>query len=177
MNAVVILFADRKSRTEKEIIDILTLFGANHISDKTVCSQEGVFTVVSEYKNIDIKLKSGIAVLCDTTQRFNKQSLPLGIIGICEDTNINALNLFYKNHIPVISCGMGNKNTITLSSLENNIMFVTLQRKITDIKGRIIEPAEFKITLKKNYSPFSVMASVAIILLEGLAPKKFEDIV
>ncbi len=173
MKALVILFADRKSRTEKEIIDILTLFGANYISDKTVCSLEGVFTVVSEYKNIDLKLDSGVAVICDSTDRFNKQSFPKGIIGICEDTNTNALNLFFKNRTPVISCGMNGKNTITLSSLDDNTLFATLQRSVTDLKGRVIEPAEFKIKLNKCFSPFAVMASVAILLLNGLTPKEF----
>ncbi len=167
---MVILFAERKSKIEKEIIEILTLFGASYISDKTVCSLEGAFTVVSEYKSIDLKLNDGIAVFCDITDRFKNQSFPSGTIGICEDTNIKALNLFLENHTPVISCGMNGKNTVTLSSLENNIPLITLQRKITDLKGRIIEPAEFKITLSKNYSPFSVMASVAILLLEGQLP-------
>lgn len=170
MKTVVILFADRKSKTEKEIIEILTLFGANYISDKTVCSLEGAFTVVSEYKSIDLKLSDGIAVICDITDRFKNQSFPKGIIGICEDTNIKALNLFLKNHTPVISCGMNGKNTISLSSLDNNIPFITLQRQITDLKGNIIEPAEFKIGLENRYSPFSVMASVTILLLEGQLP-------
>ena len=167
---MVILFADRKSKTEKEIIEILTLFGASYISDKTVCSIEGAFTVVSEYKSISLKLDNGIAVICDITDRFKNQHFPKGIIGICEDTNIKALNLFLKNHTPVISCGMSGKNTVTLSSIDNNIPLITLQRRITDLNGKIIEPAEFKITLNKTYSPFAVMASVAILLLEGQIP-------
>ncbi len=167
---MVILFADRKSKTEKEIIEILTLFGASYISDKTVCSTEGAFTVVSEYKCIDLILNDGIAVICDITDRFKSQRFPTGIIGVCEDTNIKALDLFHKNHIPVITCGMNAKNTVTLSSLDNNIPFITLQRRITNLKGKIIEPAEFNIKLSKNYSPFSVMASVAILLLEGQIP-------
>ena len=170
MKTVVILFAERKSKTEKEIIEILTLFGASYISDKTVCSTEGAFTVVSEYKRVDLKLNNGIAVICDITDRFKNQKLPLGTIGICEDTNINALNLFLENHTPVISCGMSGKNTITLSSLESNIPLITLQRRITDLKGKVIEPAEFKIALKDYYSPFSIMASVTILLLEGRIP-------
>lgn len=173
MKALVILFADRKSRTEKDIIEILTFAGAGYISDKTVCSGEGVFTVVSEYKNIDLKLNKGIAVICDRTDRFDRQALPSGIIGICEDTNQSALSLFFKNKIPVISCGMGGKNTITISSLEENTLFATLQRSITDMHGSIIEPAEFKIKLNKCYSPFAVMASVAILLLHGITPKEF----
>lgn len=167
---MVILFAERKSKTEKEIIEILTLFGASYISDKTICSLEGDFTVVSEYKNIDLKLNRGIVVICDTTDRFQNQILPSGIIGICEDINTKALALFFKNHTPVISCGMNGKNTVTLSSLDNNLPLVSLQRRICDLNGRIIDPAEFKIALKNSYSPFSITASLAILILEGRIP-------
>ncbi|MBR2021134.1 MAG: hypothetical protein IJ939_01740, partial [Clostridia bacterium] len=45
--------------------------------------------------------KENIAVMLDNTNKFAKQNLPYGIIGICEDTNINALEIFYKNNISV----------------------------------------------------------------------------
>ena len=109
---MVILFAERKSKTEKEIIEILTLFGASYISDKTVCSLEGAFTVVSQYKCIDLKLNNGIAVFCDINDKFKKQIFPLGTIGICENININALNLFLENQ------------TIPLCSLETSLEIV-----------------------------------------------------
>ena len=54
---MVLLFSNRKSKTEKEIIEILTSFGADYISDKKVSALNGPFTIVSEYKVTDLKLK------------------------------------------------------------------------------------------------------------------------
>ncbi len=173
VKTMVILFSDRKSKTEKEIIDILTFIGADYISDKTVCSFEGAFTIVSEYKKTELKLNHAIAIFCENTDRFDFQLFPKGVIGICEETNIKALEVFHKNKIPVISCGMGNKNTVTFSSFSGDTLLMGLQRSITSIKGLQITPGEYKITLKKQYSPFAIMASATVLLLNGIIPKEF----
>lgn len=169
---MVIIFSERKSNVADEITEILTLAGADFISDNTVCASKGLFTVVREYKKTEITINKGVAVFCDDTERFKEQVLPSGIIGICEDTNKNALKLFFKNRTPVISCGLGNKNTVTLSSLTDNSLLVTLQRNIKSMYGLSIEPADFKITLWKKYSPFSVMAGATILLINGIIPKE-----
>ncbi|MEE1160609.1 MAG: hypothetical protein U0K70_00955 [Acutalibacteraceae bacterium] len=170
---MVILFSGRKSAVEKEIIEILCSFGANYISDKAVSSVGGQFTVISEYKKTDIKSKSGIAVFIDDTDRFKNQFFPKGIIGICEDGNLAALKAFKDSETPVITCGMGAKNTVTLSSFGDASLLASLQRTVTDFKGQDIDPAEFKIKLTKRYSPFAVMASAAVLLLIGIKPDTF----
>ena len=170
---MVILFSGRKSAVEKEIIEILSGFGANYISDRAVSSGGGGFTVISEYKKTDIKLKSGIAVFIDDTDRFKNQVFPDGIIGICEEGNKAALTAFKASKTPVISCGMGAKNSITLSSLGGAALLASLQRTVTDFKGNEIDPAEFKIKLTKSYSHFAVMSSAAVLLIMGIKPDIF----
>lgn len=170
---MVILFSGRKNKLEKEIIEILTKHGGSYISDKFVSENQGVFTFLSVYKKSEIKLKKGVAVFIDNTDRFENQVLPIGIIGICEDTNQKALKIFKENNIAVISCGINNKNTITLSSYNSKNLLATLQRTLTDSLGNEIDPSEYKISLTKEYQPFSIMASIAILLLSGIAPKEF----
>lgn len=170
---MVIIFSGRKSAVEKEIISILTKYGANYISDKMISADAGKFTIISEYKKTDIKLKKGIAVFIDDTDRFNDQIFPEGIIGICGDSNTKALELFKKSNIPVISCGMNCKNTVTLSSLNSSTLLATLQRTVIDNYGNEVDPGEFKIKLTKNYEPFSVMASAAVLLVNGIIPDEF----
>ena len=167
---MVILFSDRKNKTEKEIIEILKNYGADYISDKKIHKGNGKITIISEYKITDLNIEKGIAVYIDETQRFIGQKFPMGIIGICEDCNKEALKNFSYNKIPVITCGMSAKNTITLSSINSDTLLATLQRNITVINGNEIYPEEFKIKTKKNYLPFSVMASIAILLLNDITP-------
>ena len=88
---MVILFSPRKSEHEKEIIEILTDFGGNYISEREVNCQNGKFTVISEYKNTELKINKGIAVIADDTDRFENQIFPKGIIGICESENKNEI--------------------------------------------------------------------------------------
>lgn len=170
---MVILFSGRKSSTEKEIIDILTSYGANYISDKKINLSGKNFTIISEYKKTDMSLKNGIAVFIDDTERFNGQTFPKGIIGICENHNQKALNIFKDNLVPVISCGMSPKSTITISSINDDSLLAALQRTIVDFNGFEIEPLEIKINLTKAYNPFSVMASAAVLLLMGITPDSF----
>lgn len=170
---MVLLFSGRKSKIEKEIIEILSSYGGCLISDKRVSGKEGSFTIVSCYRVAELNIEKGIAVFCDDTERFESQVFPKGIIGICEDSNSPALTVFKHNGIPVISCGMNSKNTITLSSLESDTLFAALQRTVRDSTGTAIEPEEFKIKLTKQYQPFSVMASVAILLLNSIKPQEF----
>ncbi len=170
---MVILFSRRKCEEEKQIIEILSKYGANYISDKTVTAGDGSFTIISEYKKTEINIKNGIALILDDTDRFYNQTFKDGIIGICEDKNQKALEIFKRSNIPVVSCGMNSKNTITLSSLNSNSLLATLQRSLTDQSGKTVEPAEFKIKLTKEYLPFAVMASAAVLLLMGITPEAF----
>ena len=144
---MVILFADKKTNAEKEISDILHRCGAG--------AADGI-TFITDYG----KAESGI-------------KLPSGTVGICEDSDRAALKILMESGIPVITCGMNPKNTVTLSSLAAASALVSLQRTVTDIFGSEAEPGEFRIKLNRGYSPFAVTASAAVLLLSGILPDEF----
>ncbi len=170
---MVLLLSDRKNKCENEIIEILSKYGGQHISDKFIGTDSGKFTILSLYKKSTVNLSKGIAVFLDEGKRFINQELPLGIIGICEETNKTALEIFKNNGIAVICCGLSSKNSITLSSMGDQQLFATLQRSIQNYDGKIIDPCEIKIKFSKNYQPFSIMASAAILLLSNITPQEF----
>ncbi len=170
---VVILLSNRKSNREKELVKILEKYGGNFISDKVLSENGGKFTIISIYKKTEISLNKGIAVFVEKSIRFKDQKFPIGIIGVCEENNKTALETFKKNRNAVITCGINNKNTITLSSISEDTLFATLQRSVYDINGNLIEPCELKIKLTENFSPFSVICSVIILLYHGIIPKEF----
>lgn len=170
---MVILLSDRKSKCEKEIIEILTKYGAKHISDKHIGDGNSDFTILSIYKRSELNLKKGIIVFIDNGARFKDQIIPLGLIGICEENNLAGLNVLKDNKLETVCCGIGNKNSITLSSIGSVNLFACLQRSLHNFDGKTIEQGEFKIKLSKQYQPFSVMASTAILLLKGITPDEF----
>lgn len=170
---VVILLSERKSKIEKEIIEILKKYGANYISDKNITEVAGSFTVVTAYKKTEITVNKGTVIFTERTHRFREQKFPIGIIGICEEKNKTAFETFKKSNNAVITCGINNKNTVTLSSINGDNLLITLQRTLIDINGNHIYPCEFKISLTKPYSPFSIMSAFAVLLLNGITPQEF----
>lgn len=170
---MVILLSSRNSKCEKEIVEILKNNGANHISDRNIDTNHGNLTAISIYKKTDLNLKNAVAIFVEKSQRFTLQKFPIGIIGIAEDNNKAALSNFKKSGNAVITCGINNKNTITISSLNHENALVTLQRSIIDLNGNIVDPAEYKITLSKQYTPFSIMACAITLILKGIEPTLF----
>ena len=170
---MVILLSSRKSKREKEIVKILKKYSGSYISDKILSENGGKFTVISIYKKTEISLNKGITVFLEKNLRFKDQRLPIGIIGICEENDKTALEIFKKNHNAVITCGINSKNTITFSSISQNTLFATLQRSIYDINGNLLEPCELKIKLTENFSAFSVICAVIILLYHGIIPEEF----
>ncbi len=170
---MVILFAERKSKNEKEIIEILKKYGADHISDGVIDRTKSRFTVVTVYKKTNLEIERGIAVYTDNTSRFKEQQHPIGLIGICEENNTSAFKIFKNSNNAVITCGSNRKNTVTFSSANDNVLLASLQRSIIDQRGNTIDPCELKIELTKKYSSFAVMVCACILLLHGIKPQKF----
>ncbi len=165
---MVLLFSNRKSKLEKEIIEILTARGADLITDKSVAATGGYFTVIVSYKNFEINVNKGIVVILDDTLKFDNLVLPTGIIGICEENNFGALKIFEGNTTTVLTCGYNVKNTLTISSVRDNGYTVSLQREINDIKGNRVLPQDFTLEFAKKYSTQAVLISAAVLCLVGV---------
>ena len=66
--------------------------------------------------------------------------------------------------LPVISCGAGVKNTVTLSSIRPDGGMICLQRRLTTFSGRIAEPQEYPFRRFKG-DAFPALAAFAALLL------------
>ena len=158
---MIILVSESKNKIEEEIREILI----------NSLKQPNIITL-NKNSDLNSNIKNGIIIILDNAKDFADKSIN-GMVGICEDCNKNAIDIFSKNNMPVITCGMNVKNTVTFSSINDNSLIVSLQRVITDSKGKEIEPTEFKLILTKDYNIFSVMASVSVLLLNGIFPSAF----
>lgn len=165
-----IIFSSKECAAERQIADILISCGAALISESRIVSGTA-FTAAVTRQITDIKADKGAVLFLDA-DNFRNQRLPEGFIGICEDCNTPALRLLAQNRLPVISCGMNSRNTVTLSSLAGTVL-ATVQRSLTDINGNTVTPGEYKIRLKKSYSPFAVTAAASVLLFHGIIPEEF----
>lgn len=168
---MIILFAERNSKTEKEIIEILTSFGVHFISAKQVLQGEKPLTLISLHKPTQLDIKKGVVIFCDDTGRFSSQRLPKTVLGICEEDCNAALNVFKNSGVAVISCGLCSKNTVTVSSISKNQLLIAFQRSFINLKGEVIEPREFQINLRKTYNTYSVLAAATALILNSIIPE------
>jgi len=146
---MVVLLSGKENNVENELLKLLC--------DKQVIAIKG---------EADVSINNGIIIITDKSKCFNKLKLNNDIIGICSDENSEALSFFKKNGLPIITCGTGNKNTVTVSSIKEKSLMLSLQRSIRDLKGRIIEPLEIRVECNGE-DCFSVMAATAVSLICG----------
>lgn len=165
---MIILLGEKKDKSKNQICEILKSFGASIYSDCEIDTENNNFTVVSLNKISSIKIKKGMAIFCGDAAKFKNQHFPCGVIGVCEENNLSALECFKSNTLSVASCGINNKNTITFSSLKKNNIHLSLQRSFYNFYGETVGPQEIKISFKKDYLPYSIMASVLALLYEQI---------
>lgn len=71
-----------------------------------------------------------------------------------------------SSHCPLISCGLHLRDTVTLSSIENDRAVLSIQREFRAINGDIIEIGEHPLVYSGKYHR-ALIASAALMLLCG----------
>ena len=67
--------------------------------------------------------------------------------------------------IPVITCGLSSKDTITFSSKEEESAVISLMRSVKSIYGHTIEPMEIPISFPPKTDDFILLAFTASLIL------------
>lgn len=165
---MVVILSGKENSAEREITSLLGKLGFGVITENFIKESQKEITVISLKKPCDIVLTGGIVIMTDDTDTFKNQKLPQGMTGVCMDTNLAALKLFKENNVPIITCGTGNKNTLTVSSITEKGLMLSLQRSITDIKGNITEPKEIKTVAANIENYFPILAVTAVMIYYGL---------
>lgn len=76
----------------------------------------------------------------------------------------------------IISCGMHNKDTVTLSSLESGKPVLSLQRRLTAFSGNTIDVGDFPLIIDEHNRRALLAASVLLLLCgNSLSPDSFHD--
>ena len=89
------------------------------------------------------------------------------IVAIVDCGNERLVDFVSSTKLPAITCGLSPKDTITLSSIEEDSAVVTLQRAVTCFDGTVAEPQEIPVRLSGITDNFSLMAASAVFILTG----------
>lgn len=78
------------------------------------------------------------------------------------------LDLRRLNGIPVITCGLGSRNTISITSRTTEFVTISLNRSIHTLNG-LCEPLEIPLAVREGVEDHAYMAALAAALLLGKA--------
>lgn len=180
----IILYGSDKSQ---EIpIALLTAFhhlntGVLHLTNRTAALQPSTpssvpYLLIEDGTSYSIQMEHCILIFKDNITNFSQNTLPKACAAILEADNRTAAAILQAHHIPILTCGLSPKNTITFSSRTPEKAVVTLQREIRTASGKKIEPCELPVSLSKTRADYAILASIATLWLTdtNFSSKNFE---
>ena len=92
------------------------------------------------------------------------KKLPADITAIINSDNENQLRAIQKSGIRAVTCGFSATSTVSFSSETEDTLTVSLNRRITALSGKIIEPLEIPLK-KEKLGRYSLLSFAALRLL------------
>lgn len=81
--------------------------------------------------------------------------------------NREALEFAASCGIPAVTCGLGSKDTFTLSSFVEHEAVLSLQRSISAFDGGVLEPVEIPVRLSQPFDHYALLALGAVLAFTG----------
>ena len=103
---------------------------------------------IENMKNIKFEVVLLDANTLGNTPIVQRIILNAKLVVVNSDLEVN-LECVKNLKLRLISYGMNSKSTVTVSSIEEESILVSLQRSISTLKDNIIEPQEVKIIMEK----------------------------
>lgn len=125
-------------------------------------SGEGYNLIVLDSDNPVISVNNSILLMKENG--IVPQTLPKDITAIINTDNKSQLEAIQKHGIRVVTCGTSSTATISFSSETEDILTVSLNRGITALSGKNIEPLEIPVE-KEIYNRYPLMSFAALRLL------------
>lgn len=89
--------------------------------------------------------------------------LPRDSIAVINADSAMQLSAIEKSRINAVTCGLSPTATISFSSESDNMLVVSLNRSLTALSGRVIQPLE--IPIRKTADSYTLMSITALRLL------------
>lgn len=93
---------------------------------------------------------------------------------IASSQDKDALSLLMGSQVPVITCGLSSRDTITFTSNTDDGVVIALQRTLPDMDGNQVEPVEIPVSLSQekdgcpeSVSRYSLLAAAAALCVTG----------
>lgn len=177
MISVVIAANEQDKKFWNAILNILNRnFSAVHCLGRTMDARcENAQLVVSDTKSFDL-IYSDMAVIIykDAVKIPVLFEAPKQMVAVVDSCNKELPRLVSATNLPAVTCGLSPRDTITLSSINEDSAVIDVQRSITCFDGSVLEPQEIPVTLYSPIDSYTLMAAATIFILSGDTAKLFE---
>ena len=117
---------------------------------------------------ISSNIKRNILVLDNFIEQKIEINPPQHSIAIISSSNRHHRDFVLTHSLPSITYGFSSKDTVTISSNNENTVVLSLVRNVTSIFKTVIEPFDFPLKISKDTSIYNIMASfITSILIEN----------
>lgn len=146
----VVVYAQKPERPAALVADVLSRFGKTqlHASSSVVSSGKGELLYLVEAANRleRLKLSRGVLLFADRTAP-HRLEISEGIIVLAGADNRRAARLMCGRSNPLVTCGTGLRDTVTLSSSSEGRAVLCAQRRLPTVFGSWLEPQEFAVRM------------------------------
>ncbi|HHW46639.1 MAG TPA: hypothetical protein GXX17_07010 [Clostridiales bacterium] len=163
----VILYGNAQDSVYDDINSLMSNYGITTFDGEKLSQNNGGgdFLFIKRSEPLILDLPKGIIVFLNKIDKVFNLKIPKGFTAITRSENSAALKVLKTIGINAITCGMASVDTLTLSSVLEDSVLVSLQREIQTLSGKTLEPAEFPIKVSKSYSEYGILAACGILLL------------
>ena len=131
-------------------------------NDSITRTGSGYDLIVMEAENPEIDIRNGILLMKEIGKV--PDMLPSDITAIINGDNQTQIKAVQKLGVRTVTCGLCPTSTISFSSETEERLTVSLNRSITALSGKVIEPLEIPME-KENFNSYSLMSFEALRLL------------
>lgn len=98
-----------------------------------------------------------------------------GAVAVVDSCDKDIMSVVGETKLPAITCGLSARDTLTLSSFNEDSAVINIQRSISCFDGSVAEPQEIPVTLCSSIDSFTLMCAAAVFVLSGNTAKLAQE--
>jgi len=138
--------------------------GVNCVSEYSVVSPE--FFVFETDRLDSCGADKAILLFKTKSSLYRPKITPAdSVAAVAEYEDAAAAEAAKKLSVPLVTCGMGSKNCVSVSSVDEKSAVIAVHRPITLLSGKDLLPCEFNVATQTKMSGYPLMALCATLIL------------
>lgn len=129
-------------------------------------SARGGFLLYDCPKIALVDIPNAVLIFKESLREAGRADIRQGI-GVTDSQNEVATSALARSGVPVITCGLSSKDTLTLSSMAPGSAVVSLQRSVPCFGGGMTDPVEMPVKLGHDADRYGLLCCAAVLAAAG----------